>query len=217
MGCEMTIKMHKILILVLAISLTALLSTHAQEPSASTPRGAAGNNPGPAVNLSLDAIPEACPETFIDQETEGPYYKTGSPERANLIEDATMGERFTLTGYVFDKECKPVAGAWLDFWQADGNGSYDNADYKLRGHQFTDKQGRYFLKTVLPGEYPGRTNHIHIKVNKHTDGNAATSQLYFPGGRLNASDHIFSKTMLVTMGKGSDGQKIGFFNFKLNQ
>jgi len=32
------------------------------------------------------------------------------------------------------------------------------------------------------GEYPGRTNHIHIKVSKQAVGTATTSQLYFPEG-----------------------------------
>ena len=32
------------------------------------------------------------------------------------------------------------------------------------GHQFTDADGRYRLETVVPGLYPGRTRHIHVKV-----------------------------------------------------
>src|SRR2546423_5608903 len=36
--------------------------------------------------------------------------------------------------------------------------------YRLRGHQYTDEAGRFYLETVMPGEYPGRTLHIHVKV-----------------------------------------------------
>lgn len=212
-------KMYAIIFPALAILLIPLLSANAQQPSGTMPQAVkvSGDNPGAATVFSLDAVPAACPETFIDPETEGPYYKTGSPVRTDLTEEGTTGERFTLTGYVFDKDCKPVAGAWLDFWHADGNGVYDNAGYKLRGHQLTDQQGRYILKTVLPGEYTGRTNHIHVKVGKQAGGPATTSQLYFPEGKRNAMDMIFNKSMLVTMGKDKDGRKIGFFNFKLNQ
>jgi protocatechuate 3,4-dioxygenase beta subunit len=212
-------KMSVIIFPALAILLIPLLSSNAQQPSGARPQAVkvSGDNPGASTVFSLDAVPAACPETFIDPETEGPYYKTGSPERIDLIEEGTAGESVTLTGYVFDKDCKPVAGAWLDFWHADGNGVYDNAGYKLRGHQLTDQQGRYILKTVLPGEYTGRTNHIHVKVSKQAGGSATTSQLYFPEGKRNAMDRIFNKSMLVTMGKDKDGKKTGFFNFKLNQ
>ena len=42
-----------------------------------------------------------CPERFVDPATEGPYYKNGSPERTNLVEEGTVGEPVALSGYVF--------------------------------------------------------------------------------------------------------------------
>jgi hypothetical protein len=213
-------KTHGILFLVLSLTETAIFSANAQNPSPPSSGAGAGKSSGdpvsPSVFLSLDNAPTVCPETFVIEETEGPYYKPGSPERTSLIEEGVVGEPFTLTGYVFDKDCNPVAGVWLDFWQADGNGNYDNAGYRLRGHQFTDKQGKYILKTVVPGAYPGRTNHIHVKVRKNARGAAITSQLFFPEGRLNNRDGIYHESLLVTMGKDSEGQKIAFFNFRLD-
>jgi protocatechuate 3,4-dioxygenase beta subunit len=150
------------------------------------------------------------------QRHKGPYYQTGSPERTSLIEEGVVDESITLTGHVFDKDCNPVAGAWLDFWQADGNVPYDNAGYRLRGHQFTDNQGKYILKTVVPGGYPGRTNHIHGKVSKNERDATITSQLFSPGRRLNNTDRIYHESLLVAMGKDNNGQKVGFFNFRLN-
>lgn len=212
--------MHKIIILASMISAMALTSSIAQQSSTPQSTGSVMKKsediPSTSSVFSLNTVPSTCPETFMDPETEGPYYKAGSPERTDFIEDGTAGERFTLTGYVFDKDCKPVAGAWLDFWHADGNGVYDNEGYRLRGHQFTDKQGRYVLKTVVPGEYPGRTNHIHVKAGKQA-GSGTTSQLYFPGGRLNSRDNIFNRSMLIAIGQDKEGNKIGFFNFRLNQ
>jgi hypothetical protein len=58
----------------------------------------------------------------------------------------------------------PAANALLDFWQANPNGAYDNTGYTLRGHQYTDANGYYTLTTIVPGIYPGRTEHIHVKV-----------------------------------------------------
>jgi len=214
-------KTHRIFPLALAVTRAAGFSVNAQNlspPSSTASSGKSSRDTTPSsVFLSLDVVPTECPETFIIEETEGPYYKTGSPERDNLIEDGVVGETFTLTGYVFDKDCNPIAGAWLDFWQADGNGTYDNAGYRLRGHQFTDKGGKYILKTVLPGEYHRRTNHIHVKVGKKAGGATITTQLFFPEGRLNDTDRIYHESLLVTMGEDSDGQKICFFNFRLYQ
>jgi protocatechuate 3,4-dioxygenase beta subunit len=130
--------------------------------------------------------------------TEGPYYTPGSPERISLLEPGVPGSPITLTGRVLDTNCKPIAGAWIDFWQTDGDGVYDNAGYKLRGHQFTDKDGNYRLQTVMPGEYPGRTLHIHVKV-KAPGGPELTSQLFFPRAAGNATDGIFSDALVVRM------------------
>ena len=40
----------------------------------------------------------------------------------------------------------------------------------LRGVQITDAQGTAEFKTIYPGHYPGRVNHIHMKV--HVGGGA---------------------------------------------
>jgi protocatechuate 3,4-dioxygenase beta subunit len=158
-----------------------------------------------------------CPDAFIAPLTEGPYYRKGSPERTDLLEEGTVGERVTLNGYVFDRNCDPIAGAWLDFWQADGKGNYDNRGYRLRGHQFTDEQGRYLLRTVIPGEYAGRTNHIHVKVAGEKDGVTTTSQVYFPDKKRNVQDPFFSEPMIIKLDRNEDGSYTGSFNFRLNR
>ncbi len=143
--------------------------------------------------------------------TEGPYFKAGSPERASLVENSMTGTRIVITGYVYTADCKPVANALLDFWQADANGNYDNSGYTLRGHQFTDANGRYQLTTVVPGLYPGRTEHIHVKVQA-PNGKLITTQLFFPGVTQNDSDGIFDPALLLNIQKSSDGLQ-GQFNF----
>jgi protocatechuate 3,4-dioxygenase beta subunit len=93
---------------------------------------------------------------------------------------------------------KFVSRAALDFWHADTSGEYDNSGFRLRGHQFTDDQGRYRLETIVPGVYPGRTRHIHVKV--HAPGTPIlTSQLFFPGEVRNRSDWLFRPDLLVAV------------------
>ena len=116
-----------------------------------------------------------------------------------------------VTGYVYDTNCQPVANALLDFWQADASGNYDNNGYTLRGYQYTDANGRYQLTTVVPGLYPGRTEHIHYKV-KAPDGQVITSQLFFPGVVQNDSDGIYNESLLLSIRETSDGWQ-GQYNF----
>ena len=143
--------------------------------------------------------------------TEGPYYKSGSPEQAKLYQDGIAGTKLVVTGYVYDTNCQPVANAWLDFWQADGNGNYDNSGYTLRGHQYTDANGQFQLTTVVPGIYPGRTEHIHVKVQA-PNGNIITSQLFFPGVAQNDTDGIYNANLLLSIKQTSDGLE-GQYNF----
>jgi protocatechuate 3,4-dioxygenase beta subunit len=141
--------------------------------------------------------------------TEGPYFKPESPERKSLLEPGVAGDRLNLTGRVLTRSGKPIAGALLDFWQADGNGRYDNADYRLRGHQLTDDQGRYYLETVIPGNYGGRTRHIHVKVQA-PGGAVLTTQLFFPGEESNQRDSIFTPELLVSLNETEKGKEATF-------
>ena len=144
-------------------------------------------------------------------QTEGPYFKPSSPERVELFEEGMAGQPIELIGLVLTRACKPVPGALLDFWQADAKGEYDNSGFRLRGHQFTDAEGRYRLRSVVPGIYPGRTRHIHVKVQPR-DGRVLTTQLYFPGEAKNRSDGLFRKSLLVRTAKNA-GWLAGRFDF----
>jgi len=144
-------------------------------------------------------------------QTEGPFYKPNSPERISLREPGISGTPLKVTGYVLSTTCQPIAHALLDFWQADSNGNYDNTGFKLRGHQYTDNQGRYSLETIVPGEYPGRTRHIHVKVQA-PNGPMLTTQLYFPGESRNDSDGIFSPELLMHVQQTNSGE-LATFNF----
>jgi protocatechuate 3,4-dioxygenase beta subunit len=144
-------------------------------------------------------------------QTEGPFFKPSSPERIELIEAGMAGQPIELVGFVLSRNCKPIAGALVEFWQADDKGQYDNSGFRLRGHQFTDADGRYRLKTVVPGNYVGRTRHIHVKVQPR-GGRVLTTQLYFPGEAKNRSDGLFRKELLVRTAK-SEGWLAGRFDF----
>lgn len=146
-------------------------------------------------------------------QTEGPFYTPDTPQRTSLREDGAAGVPLVLVGQVLSTGCQPLANAILDFWHADDGGQYDNQGYRYRGHQFTDDQGRFRLETIMPGLYPGRTRHIHVKVQGQ-DTPLLTTQLYFPGEPGNASDGIFDEALLVDM-QEADGAQAATFNFVL--
>lgn len=155
----------------------------------------------------------ACGDDPTPSQTEGPYFKPRSPERTSLLEPGMAGTRLVLTGYVLTTDCRPVARALLDFWQADDRGDYDNAGYRLRGHQYADDQGRYSLETIVPGQYPGRTRHLHVKVQA-PNGPVLTTQLYFPNEPGNRADRSFDDALVLRMEDGPAG-RVGRFDFVL--
>ena len=201
------------------------LPTETRPASTSTPEVVLVN-PAVTKSIELSTVPAPKDDFFTENgitlptptcssptitQTEGPYYTPNTPERNNLFEEGMPGTRLILAGYVLDSNCQPLSHAWLDFWQADANGVYDNTDYTLRGHQFTDSQGRYFLQTVVPGEYPGRTEHIHVKIQPE-GGAIVTSQLYFPDVAGNSSDGIFDPSLIVEI-EERPSYLVAYFNF----
>ena len=178
--------------------------------SATTAAATAATATAPTTNATL-----ACtaPPAALVELTEGPYYKANPPQNATLRTAGVAGTPLTLTGYVVSQSCQPIANAKLDFWQADGNGNYDNSGYTLRGWLLTDANGAYRLETVIPGLYPGRTEHIHFKVT--VNGKTYTSQLFFPGVSQNEGDSIYSSQMLVKLTTATS-PATGTFTFVVN-
>jgi protocatechuate 3,4-dioxygenase beta subunit len=191
-------------------------------PAAATrPAGNAAPSPTGVVTAAAAAGQALAPtpecrdaDDVTPAQTEGPYYKRNTPERASLLEPGMGGTRLVVTGRVLSTRCQPVARALLDFWQADDGGQYDNVGQRLRGHQFTDAQGVYRLETIVPGLYPGRTRHIHVKVQAPSRP-LLTTQLYFPDEPRNRSDGIFRSELLLAL-RDVPGGREGGFDFVLN-
>jgi protocatechuate 3,4-dioxygenase beta subunit len=148
--------------------------------------------PTPACDDGDDPTPE---------QTTGPFYVPNSLRRSALRESGMAGVPVTLAGYVLSRSCRPVPNALVDLWHADDAGRYDVHGYRLRGHQFTDAQGRYVFETILPGLYPGRTRHFHVRYQA-PNRPVLTTQLYFPGEPANAHDHLFRPDLLVRVVDG---------------
>lgn len=145
----------------------------------------------------------------------GPYYLENAPfvEDGQLAEEDEPGERLTLTGTVRDVDGSPIAGALLDFWQADAQGRYGAFDIppktnmKLRGRLHAGEDGSYAVHTIVPapytiphqgptgrllqavGRHPWRPAHIHLKAT-HAGYQPLITQIYFAGGEYLDSDAV---------------------------
>jgi protocatechuate 3,4-dioxygenase beta subunit len=167
--------------------------------------------------------------------TEGPYYITGTSELTNgeLNYTGLPGDPIMISGYVYGGvgNSKPLAGAKIEIWQADNNGSYHpntNGDASqfsagelaLRGYVLTDAKGYYQFTSIYPGIYPGRCRHIHVRVSASSYGGVVT-QLIVPAKpgdsvtpeqdqiarSLPAVNHLTFETV--------DGVQTGSFDFHL--
>ena len=179
-------------------------------PGAEAPRA----EPGP-VKRGLVPTPECGDDDEpTPAETEGPFFKPRSPLRTSLLETGIEGTRIELAGRVFSRDCRPLPHVLVDFWHADRDGDYDNVGFRLRGHQFTDEKGRFRLETVVPGLYPGRTRHFHVKVQA-SHSPILTTQHYFPGEPRNRRDYLFRPDLLMGVKDGA-GRKQARFHFMLD-
>jgi protocatechuate 3,4-dioxygenase beta subunit len=138
------------------------------------------------------------------RQTEGPYFKPSSPQRADLVEPNSKGRLVELGGQVLTRSCRPVAAALVDLWHADERGDYDNAGFRYRGHLFTDGEGRYRFRTILPALYTGRTRHYHVKVQAPQQ-RVLTTQLYFPDEPTNRRDGLFRRELVMRVAEAGDG------------
>jgi len=138
------------------------------------------------------------------EETEGPFFKPRSPQRSNLHEPGIAGRAVELSGLVLTRSCRPAPSALVDLWHADDNGVYDNKGFRLRGHVFTDNEGRYAFHTIVPGLYPGRTRHYHVKVQARGEMPGLTTQFYFPNEKRNRSDGLFRRELVMQVVETED-------------
>jgi protocatechuate 3,4-dioxygenase beta subunit len=152
--------------------------------TSTTPGGAAGATSLAAADFDGLAI---C--TLTPEQTAGPFPLDEQFVRRNITE-GYAGHPMQLGFRVVDADCTPVPGAAVEVWHtdatgdysafADGGGGKDEAEDStfLRGTQVADDLGIVEFATIYPGWYPGRTPHIHVRVNRD-DETVLTSQVYF--------------------------------------
>lgn len=141
----------------------------------------------------------------------GPYFIEGSPlvesnngERLELTQRPDeAGELFYFNGNVSNVDGEPLKNVRIEMWQNDATGKYSAFDsdaprYNLRGHFFTDENGDFKVKSIVPlpysipdqgptgefldymGQHPMRPAHLHFKFEAEGHETLIT-QVFFEG------------------------------------
>ncbi|KFF49581.1 catechol 1,2-dioxygenase [Gammaproteobacteria bacterium MFB021] len=114
------------------------------------------------LDMRHDAIDAEAQRTGGTPRTiEGPLYVAGAPEAdgfARMDDEVTEGETLWLTGQVRDVDGTPIQGAKVEIWHANDKGGYSffdpsQSEYNLRRTIYTDSDGRYIARSIIPSGY----------------------------------------------------------------
>jgi len=143
-------------------------------------------------------------------QTLGPFYPRTAAERPKhtdpdlIVVEAdhvmTKGTPLYLTGRVLTRGGQPIAQALVEIWQCDANSIYHHPDggdqshndptFQGYGQMRSEADGAFHFRTIRPVPYPGRTAHIHVRIQADGKGTLAT-QLYLPDEPANERDVIY--------------------------
>jgi hydroxyquinol 1,2-dioxygenase len=141
------------------------------------------------VSMLVDCINHRLSREATPTTVTGPFHVHDSPtfpDGADIAQGAP-GEPCYVSGSVRSVAGKPISGATLDIWQADGDGHYDaqhgGDEPWMRGIFKSDANGNFVVQTVLPVPYsipmdgsvgeimarttisPMRPSHIHFLID----------------------------------------------------
>lgn len=145
-------------------------------------------------------------------QTLGPFYPRDASEKpmetdADLLRvegDRVLakGVPIFLTGRLLDLRGNALRNAVVEIWQCDANAVYHHPaggaeaerDPNFQGYGVarTDGAGGFYFRTIKPIAYPGRTPHIHVRVQGPGPLTFAT-QLYLADDPANRRDFLFSR------------------------
>lgn len=167
----------------------------------------------------------------------GPFYLDDAPVKALGADLAPGRDGVTILakGVVRDILGKPLAGAIVDTWQADGTGTYPIQEqergqdkHDLRGKFTTNEKGEYYYTTVLPKPYtvpfdgpvgdlmragkrhPWRAAHLHYILRAHGYRDI-TTEVFFENTEYVDNDAVFGvrKSLITSLKAVKKGQDLG--------
>ncbi len=121
------------------------------------------------------------------------FFRPADNDLTRVTENAPptrRGETILLRGVVTREGGVPCLNLVLEAWQADAGGHFDHPldpardradpDFLGWGRAWTDAEGRYEFRTVMPGGYDARAPHINLAVMGAGLMRRALTTVYFP-------------------------------------
>lgn len=139
-----------------------------------------------------------------------------------LVNNNEPGEPLVIYGKIVDRKTRqPMNDVSIFLYQTDNRGIYSSSgrdeDARIRGTVHTNESGCFKIKTILPGDYPGRKNsrHLHYVINAkgYTE---KKSILFFKGF---TTENITGQGPLIVLDihKDSTGNWIGSTHIYMEQ
>jgi protocatechuate 3,4-dioxygenase alpha subunit len=141
-------------------------------------------------------------------QTVGPFFRIGLGwlYTGNLAEEGISGQRFEISGKIFDADGTCVSDAILELWQADSQGNYAHPDTlaKSSDRQFqgfgrvsAEERGSFRFTTIKPGRVRGPDGKLqspHIVVSIFMRGllRRLVTRMYFPDDPANQEDLVLN-------------------------
>jgi catechol 1,2-dioxygenase len=155
----------------------------------------------------------------------GPFYRPNSPVRSNLVVKNMPGQLIELSGTIRKQDCKtPHQKAKIELWHCSSTGVYDNSssEFLYRGTIYSDENGHYSFKTILPCPYDAggfmRPAHFHMMITAEGHQSLIT-QLYFAGDKYVSKDQWASsakaKKRILQVQNLKDGTKKVVFDVSI--
>ena len=166
------------------------------------------------VSMLVDLISYGKVGNATESDLLGPAWVEAAPELplgSNLATHPSDGEPCVITGSVASLDGTPLAGAVVDFWEADGDGFYDlqkPSGPNLRARLRTDDSGQFWFLAVRPVSYGIPTDgpvgamlratnrhnmraaHLHFMISAPAHDRLVT-QLFLTGDQYLDSDSVF--------------------------
>ena len=175
------------------------------------------------LSMTVDDVAHAdVPANVTESSALGPFYTDDAPQIASgaTIARSGVGESVEVRGRVLDVRGTPIAGALVEAWETDGDGSYDTqytnrTEPDYRGWLHTNGDGTFRFIAVKPVSYSIPTDgpagemlralrrrtmrpaHLHLRIGAPGYRTVATA-IYSAGDPYLYEDAVFgAKSSLV--------------------
>jgi protocatechuate 3,4-dioxygenase beta subunit len=165
---------------------------------------------------------------------EGEYYPREIPgdADADLLHVAgasqpAQGTPLLLTGQVRRIGGLAEPGTAMEIWQPDAAGIYmhprdpnlgrRDLGFQGYGRATTNGVGRYAFTTLVPGLFPGRARHIHLRIFPPGTHRALTTVIFFPEDANKGEDPVWTglspierEMLTARLTRSADGMRATF-------